>query len=50
MGIKIEVSGAINEVGALDNKIERLKPDPDAPAQDLEHRYMDCSSPLTGAL
>ena len=35
------------EVGALDNKIERHKPNPDAPAQNLEHRYLDRSSPLT---
>jgi len=28
-----KVSGATNEVGALDDKIERLKPNPDAPVQ-----------------
>ena len=45
-----KVSGATNEVGALDDKIERLKPNPDAPVQNLEHRFMDRSSPLTARI
>jgi hypothetical protein len=36
-----------NEVGAPENKIDWHKPNPDAPAQNLEHRYLDRSSPLT---
>jgi hypothetical protein len=35
------------EVGAPENRIDWPKPNPDAPAHDLEHRYLDRSSPLT---